>query len=307
MIRRISILVLTIALMLVAGLMEVGVIGTAFSDTGISTGNTITAGMNLKVSDGQGNKYDNPKVPVLVAIDNGWPECQKVACFEVHNNGGDGQPPPVAYLHINNINCSTAEPKVPYAYINCTEGGECIDCEPPYTGCKPMTEPEYVAECGGIAGEDVNGNLVTVPGLGCCWGETCELAQAINVSISKAGPYTADEDPPNCSEVPTGNWSVLDLSAYDQNGDGKVTLNELECEQIELGELPGCNSYWIEMTLELQDVSEDDLIAQGVLADPGTGYGWFNQSIPAEMKWNDWPTNALMYDMMEFDISFGPL
>jgi len=41
-----------------------------------------------------------------------------------------------------------------------------------------------------------------------------------------------------------------------------------------------------------------------VLTDPGTGYGWFNQSEYAEMKWNDWPTNALMYDVMEFDISF---
>jgi len=158
-----------------------------------------------------------------------------------------------------------------------------------------VTEPEYVAECGGIAGEDKDGNMVVIPGLGCCWGdgEGCELADHVDASIWYAGPYTADNKPENCSKVLDPDKKFVDLSVYDKNGDDMIKLSEIMCEQIEIGELPGCQSYWIDLTLRLQDVPEEAL-----------SLNYFNESIPAELKWNDWPTNALMYDKVEFDISF---
>jgi len=299
------ILVSAIVIALVAGVAAGATVG-SFSDIETSEHNYFDViGMDLRISDGDGNEYDDPMVPMLINVNNGWPECIKEACWDIHNAGDIGQKPPELFIHFKNLTCNYTEPKVPYRWVLCDDG-ECIWDDVWFEGAKPVTEPEFVAECGGIAGEDVDGNFITVPGVGCCFGEDgCELAMAINVTIMTAGPYTGADQPEICIDVDDADWTELDLSAYDVNPrDGKITIAELECWQISLGDLEGCYTLFVKAYMQLTDISEDELIAAQVLTDPGTGYGWFNASIPAEAKWDHWPTNALMYDRMEFDMSF---
>ena len=145
-------------------------------------------------------------------------------------------------------------------------------------------EPENVAELGGVIGELADGTIVTLPAgnaLGVDWGTANgKLAEHMRVTI-----FT--------SPTGTGGWTEVDLSAYDANTDGHIKLDELVCNQIYLGVLDSLDDMWVWVSLMLQDVSEDDL-----------GYVYFDKTIPAEAKWNDWPTNALMNDKVEFDVSF---
>jgi len=278
----------------------------SFSDIETSEDNVFdTVGMDLKVSFG-GFEYDDPDVPAVYENSIGWPECSKDRCWDIHNAGSGEQCAPIAYLHFKNLNCTWTTPKTVYKWIECDEDtGECNPADKDTPGARPVTEPEYVAECGGIAGEDVNGNFIPVPGLGCGFGDGdgCELTEHTAVTIRVAGPYAEDELPVDCDAVPDPEWRGLDLTEYDKNNDGVVRFNEIECEQIEIGPLPGCHTYYIDMSLKLKDIPEEWMFTYGGLERPGTGYGYFDESILAELKWDHWPTNALMYDTFEFDIS----
>jgi len=62
----------------------------------------------------------------------------------------------------------------------------------------------------------------------------------------------------------------------------------------------GCETAWgkgvyrkVRIELHFPDIDEDDL-----------GYDYFDETIPAEAKWDHWPTNAYMGDQCIFDIVF---
>jgi hypothetical protein len=261
---------------LVGGL--VGASFADFSDIEISEDNYFGAGeLNLKVSDYLGNEYEDPNVPAFFQYLDAWPCSVKDFYVDLHNAGEGTQFVPWAYIHFMNYECWETDAK--------THPG------------KP--EPEVVAESGGVAGTDKNGNVVEVPGVGLDWGTAnCEIAEHVDITL-----WTSTEQVQTAAEVQ--NWVPVDLigMGYDKDGNGIVKMDEILCEQIELGQIPNCNKIWLDIKLHLQDVDEDDLIAQGVLQDPGTGHGWFEDTYP-EAKWDHWPTNALQKDVLGFDMAF---
>jgi predicted ribosomally synthesized peptide with SipW-like signal peptide len=302
-----------LSVVVVATLVTAGVGGTLadFSDIEISEDNYFKTGsLDLVVSDYMGVEYDDP--PTTFSIKDAWPCCDKSEFIDLHNYGQGFQKDPYAYLHIKNIECGWVVPKRVYAWINCV-GGECVKVDEPTppsggwvegvqgTGLpKPVTEPEYVAECGGVAGEDIDGNPVVVPGIGCCYGENCQLARHIDVHIEVAGPYDHDVYP-KAEDVPDDAWVAVDLLPYDTDdpaNTGIIKLHELECIEIPLGKIPNCKKIWVHIWVHLQDFDEEDAFAAGLI--PTT---YFDETYP-EAKWDHWPTNAYQKDSVHFDMAF---
>jgi hypothetical protein len=307
--RNIILAVVAIAALTLAG---IGGIFADFSDIEISQDNFFQTGsLDLAVSNYLGTHYNgDDNIPVFWEIEDAWPCCDKSVFFDLENVGQGFQVQPWVYVHFKNFDCYWVQPK-DYSTIWVDEDGNIVD-EPanaPGPGQpqgdlpdfpKPLTEPEYVAELGGIAGEDADGNTVVVPGLGLCYGESCQLAEHIGIiHIEIAGPYPDTEKPATSAEVPAADWEVLDLSDYDANHDGVIKLNELECQQVELCQLPCNEGIWVHISLHFQDFDEEDAYAQGLI--PAT---YFDETIPAEAKWDHWPTNAMQKDGLMFDISF---
>jgi hypothetical protein len=253
---------LTVVVVCALALAGIGGVFANYQDIEVSYDNYLETGdLDLKVSYPSGAQavwYDTP-VPVIIDGDNFMPECQdKSFHFDLHNAGEYEQGTGYVYLHFKNL--------------------EFVD-----TG---KTEPELVAEEGGVIGEKADGTIVTLPAgdaLGVDWGtgDGGELANHLRVVI-----FT--------SPTGTGDWTEIDLSAYDTDPqNGEVKLNEVVCSQIPLGELDSGASMWVWVSLMLQDIDEDDL-----------GYSFFDATIAAERKWEDWPTNALQNDKVMFDMSF---
>ena len=293
-----------LSVVVVATLVAAGVGGTLadFSDIEMSEDNFFSTGsLDLAVSDYLGKEYNGETVPAIYEQSDAWPCCDKSRFFDLENHGQGAQIEPEVYVHFKNFDCYWVQPK-DLSVIWVDDAGNVVD-EPdnaPGAGKaqgnlpdfpKPLTEPEYVAECGGIAGEDVNGNPVTVPGLGLCYGETCELPEHIGVLMWVAGPWPHEDKPETAAKVPAAAWTLVTLP--DPNHDGVTKLNELECEQINLGELPCNEGIWVHISLHLQDIDEDDL-----------GLHCFDENIAAEAKWDHWPTNAIQKDGVDFDIAF---
>jgi len=285
--KKIFISLMVIAL--TAGLVGGGLFAD-FSDIETSRDNYFETGsLDLRVSDYLGNEYDDPNVPAFLEVSDAWPCCSKDIRFDLHNAGQGFQQVPTVYMHIKNLTC----------YPILTKDDECF------------TEPEWVAQFGGVVGEDQYGNPVEVVGIG-LYGGWCELARHVDVAI-----FTS-------TRSITGPWVAVDLSQYDDDPeDGIIKVNELVCEQIELGDLPNCNTLYVMISFHLQDIDEDDididndgdgLIDEDPIDDiDNDGDGWidedpdesyFDETIPAEAKWDHWPTNALQKDGMEFDMAF---
>jgi len=262
-----------------------------FSDIESSQDNYFATGsLDLLVSDELGNLWEDPDVPVIYTTVDAWPECPdpKTEVFDLTNIGQGDQFMPYAYLHLKNIECSgiiKTEPEVAAE-----------------TGNHPIGELEdgtyiYAAEDPTMPAE--NGNL---PILG-EFGENCELSKHVDITI-----YTT-----NMSTDGTAggayDWVELPLTQYDLDQNGIVKIDEIFCNQVELGQMANEddpdtmelyeNSIFIKLELNLQDVDEDDLVAAGIIP-----AGLFDENIPAEAKWDHWPTNALMKDKLEFDLSF---
>jgi predicted ribosomally synthesized peptide with SipW-like signal peptide len=293
------VLSLVVLVVLVAG----GVGGTLadFSDIEISKDNTFATGaLDLVVSDYLGQEYPTD-APKFYMIQGAWPCCDKSVFLDLHNYGEGFQVSPYAYLHVKNLSCGWVMPKKPFAWLDATGAKVAAPVPLPVVGYlgtgypRPVTEPEYVAEEGGVAGELANGTAVTVKGIG-EFGEGCQVASHIGViGIYVAGPYEHDTYPTS-TDVPAADWRLLDLSAYDTAPkDGIIKLNELVCNQIPLGQIPNCNKIWVHIALHLQDIDEDSLPA---------GNQYFDETIPAEAKWDHWPTNAIQEDFTEFDMAF---
>ncbi len=297
-----------LAVVAIAALTAVGVGGVFadFSDIETSQGNYFKTGsLDLKVSNYLGVEYQGARVPVFYQVSNAWPCCDKSVFFDLENWGQGTQVIPWVYIHFKNFECGWVVPKNVYKWIAC-ESGTCVEVPAPSpvppegtrgTGFpKPVTEPEYVAECGGIAGENVNGNKVIVPGVGCCYGDTCQLPEHIGVLMWIAGPWPHETKPKTSARVPSAAWRPVTLP--DPNGDGVTKLNELECHEVELGQLPNCNGIWVHIALHLQEFDEEDAYAQGLI--PTT---YFAETYP-EAKWDHWPTNAMQEDAVQFDMAF---
>jgi hypothetical protein len=260
-----------------------GIMGTAladFSDIETSRDNYFSTGsMDLRVSNYMGQEFEDPNVPAFFNISDAWPCCSKDICIDLHNYGQGFQVDPYAYIHFKNFECYGIE----------TKDGK----------LKP--EPEWVAETGMNeagdrvpVGEKADGTPVYVDGIGLDYGEDCNLNKHVDVHIWVAGPYPHDAAPMTCDEVPDIDWEPLDLSKYDTNPqNGIIKLDELECKQVFLGQIPNCNKIWVRIMLHLQDIPEAYF-----------GLDLFDETNPLEAKWDHWPTNALMKDGMRFDMAF---
>ena len=130
-------------------------------------------------------------------------------------------------------------------------------------------EPEIVAEQGGKVGQQM------VAGLG----ERCDMEKHLSVQIQFGT---------------SGNMTQVDLSDYDKNSDNVTKLDEIECEQVLIGQLPECGAeYLLRIGVILQDVPEEYY-----------GLDYFDVTDPHEIKWNWWPTNCYQGDTVTWDILF---
>jgi len=299
--KKIVVSLMTICV--VAGLIGGGLFAD-FSDIETSRDNYFQTGsLDLKVSDFLGTEYQDPNVPAFYMVSDAYPCCDKSIFIDLENYGQGFQCQPWAYLHVKNLECYWVVPKNVWKWVDSTGAEVAAPVpEPPHeaigTGFpKPLNEPEYVAECGGIAGEDVNGNPVVVPGIGVCYGEDCRLAEHVGVLMYAAGPYKEDEKPATSADVPSADWRPLPMP--DPNGDGVTKMNELVCVEMELGQIPNNYGMWLHISVHFQDFDEEDAFAQGLI--PTT---YFDENIPAEAKWDHWPTNAMQKDGMKFDMAF---
>jgi hypothetical protein len=283
---------IVLSIVVIASLVAAGIGSTFadFSDIEISQDNYFKTGsLDLRVSDYLGREYDDPDIPIFWEVSDAWPCCDKSIALDLENWGQGWQGEPWLYLHFKNFECGWVVPKNTYKWIDCDpDTGECIEVPAPDpepapgtqgTGLpKPVTEPEYVAECGGIAGEDADGNPVRVPGVGCCFGEDCTLADHIIITISMAGPWP-HEDKPAYEDLVANDWTVIWQGPF----------GDLQCEEFELLQLDNCNGIWLHMSLHMFDIDEDDL-----------GLHYFDE----DSKWDHWPTNAIQKDAVHFDIAF---
>lgn len=305
--KNVILAVLAIAALTTAG---IGGVFADFSDIEVSQDNYFQSGsLDLAVSNYLGVHYNGSNIPVFWEIADAWPGCDKSVFFDLENVGQGFQVIPSLYIHFKNFDCYWVQPK-DYSTIwvdatgaivkppaNAPGPGQPQGTLPDYP-C-PKTEPEYVAELGGLAGELKDGTLQTVPGIGLGYGERCQLKEHIGVfKIEIAGPYPDEIKPKTSADVPAADWKPVDLSAYDENKDGHIKLNELECNQALLVKLPCNEGIWVHVSLVMQDFDEEDAYTQGLI--PRT---YFEDTYP-EAKWDHWPTNAMQKDGVTFDIAF---
>jgi len=296
------------SVVVIGALVAAGVGGTLadFSDIEISEDNVFKTGsLDLVLSDHLGQEFQSATAtcPAMFHVTDAIPCCSKDVKIDLHNEGQGFQFEPHVYLHIKNLDCGWVVPKQVYAWLDVDAAGDPIVVDPPAgtwnpgdqgTGLpKPVNEPEFVAECGGIAGEDINGDPVIVPGIGLCYGEDCQLARHISIEIRIAGPYPCTEMV-TAAEVPSGDWVTLDLAQYDTDpANDIIKLNELDCVEIDLGPLPYSTKIWVNFVTHLQDIPEAYF-----------GMNYFDETLYEEAKWDHWPTNALQKDSLHFDMAF---
>jgi predicted ribosomally synthesized peptide with SipW-like signal peptide len=282
-----------LSVVVVATLVAAGVGGTLadFSDIEVSQDNYFKTGsLDLTVSDESLNEYNGDEVPAFIQYEGAWPCSDKSYFIDLENWGQGVQFVPWAYVHFKNVECYWVYPKLLYMWVN--EAGEEVPAPPPPEGYdkwheglqgqgypKPVTEPEYVAEYGGIAGEKADGTLQEVPGIG-PFGENCELKEHVDVAIEVCGPWPHADKPLPSLQLP---WRTV--------WTGKLV--DLECQEIELMQIPNCNGMWVHIIFHLQEPCEEDF-----------DMDYFDETIPSEAKWNDWVTNAMQKDGVHFDMAF---
>ena len=222
--KSIFLSVVVICALAIAG---IGGVFADYQDIDVSYDNYFETGdLNLMVSQA-GNDYDSPNIPMIVAVNDGMPECSdKSFHFDLYNSGNYTQAPyGYVYLHVKNLAC---------------EGNG-------------KTEPELAAETAATAiGELEDGTIVWAtldgtdngtPVIGRDYGENCELAEWIEVRISIG-------DSP-------GTTQFMDLSTYDNNSDNITSLAELVCHKVYLAYLPSQARKYLGIHTRLLDIPEE--------------------------------------------------
>jgi hypothetical protein len=287
-----------LSVIVVAVLIAGGLSGTMadFSDIEISEDNYFNIGsLDLVVSDQAGTEYNGDTVPAFVQYEGAWPCSDKSYFIDLHNYGQGTQYIPYAYLHFKNVECHWVYPKLLYRWVNLDGttatapvkpgGGDWMEGDQGTGYPKPVTEPEFVAEYGGLAGELADGTLVEVEGIG-SYGEDCQLADWVGVVIEVSNlSWPHDEMPDSGLTIPGGYTQVF-------NG----MLADLECNPKLLKQIPNCNGIWVHIVFHLQEPAEEDFEDEN-----GDPLDYFPGTTS---PWNDWVTNALQKDGVSFDMAF---
>jgi predicted ribosomally synthesized peptide with SipW-like signal peptide len=275
-----------LSLVMVAALVAAGVGGTlaTWSDSETSEGNRITTGsLDLKVN----GKDDQPwgtGVGPKVTIDCMIP-CKWYGPFEVELwNAGICEFPSKAFIHIKNLVCSNALPKVDED--GNTTGYRDPSTNQPWSGdLKP--EPELVAEYRGKV------NCVFVDGIG-VEGDDCSMGTHVEMVIT-----TTTVNPK------TNNFADILV-----NPDGykcRDKLGKWECKEIYLFDLEPCQPRTIYLWFHLQQEDEE---AYGLdyIDDPMEDFFPDDDDWEAKylhwLKFNDWPSWAMMRDQVIFNMEF---
>jgi predicted ribosomally synthesized peptide with SipW-like signal peptide len=262
-----------LALVVVAALVVAGTSGVfaTWSDSETSMGNIIQTGaVDLKVN-GEDDAPWGAGVPSKVDIECMVPS-KWYGPYEVELwHAGQCTENSSAYLHFKDMCCTNIPPKVnPYP-----DGGSAWWAE--YHGLNATTgypceetgdlkpEPELVAEFGGKV------DCRTVPGIGRI-GDNCSMKSSVEIKVT-------DE---------AGNLIV-----------GPVVIGDLEGEEIFLFELEPCHARTIYLWFHLHQIAEEEF-----------GHDIFPNVEPGEpgymewLKFNDWPSAALMKDKLSFSMEF---
>jgi len=282
-------LILAVVVVAALSLAGAGGVFATWSDSEVSFNNTIETGsVDLKVN-GADDAPWGTGVPAKVTV-----ECMVPGKFygpyEVELwNAGTCTFPSHAYIHVKDILCSNAEPKInPYpdggsAYW---PAGTSTGYPDPSTGelysgaLKP--EPELVAEYGGKV------DCVTVPGVGVD-GDDCSMGSGVRMIITNS----------------------TDLNDVLVNPNG-VRLEDLlykwDCKEIYLFDLMPCEPRTIYLWFYLtQDAEEDfglNLIKHPDELGLTPGTALYADALLHWKKFNDWPSWRYMADKATFAMEF---
>ena len=282
-------LILAVVVVVALTLAGVGGVFATWSDSETSFGNYIETGaVDLKVN-GADDAPWGEGVPAKVYV-----ECMIPGKFygpyEVELwNAGQCIFPSKAFIHVKNIVCSNALPKVnPYpeggsAYWPAGESTGYPDpsTNQPYSGdLKP--EPELVAEYGGKV------DCVTVPGVGVD-GDDCSMGSGVRMIITNS----------------------TDLNDVLVNPDG-VRLEDLlykwNCHEIYLFDLMPCQPRTIYLWFYLTQDSEEDFALNFIKHPDELGISptdpEYANALLYWKKFNDWPSWRYMRDQATFEMEF---
>jgi len=287
-------LILAVVVIAALSLAGAGGVFATWSDSEVSFNNTIETGsLDLKVN-GADDKPWGDGVPALVEIECMVPQKFYGPYVVELWNAGQCQFPSHAYIHVKDILCSNAEPKVnpyPDGGSACWPAGETTGYPDPSTGelysgdLKP--EPELVAEYGGKV------DCVMVPGVGVD-GDDCSMGSGVRMIITNS----------------------TDLGDVLINPDG-VHLTDLlykwDCKEIYLFDLMPCQPRTIYLWFYLSQDSEEDFFPATPEYDfikhpdalgltPGTPA--YNDALLHWKKFNDWPSWRYMKDKATLNIEF---
>jgi predicted ribosomally synthesized peptide with SipW-like signal peptide len=288
--RNVILAVVVIAALSLAG---AGGVFATWSDSEVSFNNTIETGsVDLKVN-GADDLPWGTGVPVKVNVTCMIP-LKYYGPYEVELwNAGQCTFPSHAYIHVKNLTCSNALPKVnPYPdggslcwYENygpdATTGYLDPSTNQPYSGdLKP--EPELVAEFGGKV------DCVMVPGVGVD-GDDCSMGSGVRMII-------------------TNSTDVTDVLV---NPDG-VRLEDLlykwVCNEIWLFDLMPCQPRTIYLWFYLTQDTEENFGYNFFKTPAELGIGptdpGYAQDLLHWKKFNDWPSWRYMKDKATLDIEF---
>jgi len=280
-----------LAVVVVVALVIAGTSGVfaTWSDSEVSFNNTIRTGsLDLKVNGADDAPWGTgvpPKVEIDCMVPGKW-----YGPFEVELwNAGICEFPSHAFIHVKDLVCTNAEPKVnsyPDGGSTYWPAGETTGYPDPSTGqpysgqLKP--EPELVAEYGGKV------DCTWVPGVGVD-GDDCSMGSGIRMMI------TNSPDPADVLVNPQG-LRMVDL------------LHKWECNEIWLFDLMPCEPRTIYLWFYLVQESEEDfgynyfLHPDELGLTPGTPE--YSAALLHWQKFNDWPSWRYMRDMVTFKMEF---
>jgi hypothetical protein len=209
--------------------------------------------------------------------------CKWYGPFEVELwNAGDCEFPSRAFIHIKDIDCYNVEPKLHPVTEESTGYPDPSEGMPWSGDLKP--EPELVAEYGGKV------NCVEVKGIGvegddCCMGTHVEMV----ITTTDINPKTND---------------FADILITPNDYMCRDKLGKWECKEIYLFDLMPCEPRTIFLWFHLQQEDEEEYGFDYINPDP-----WDDDYDPAKhklhwLKFNDWPSWAMMKDGATFNMEF---